>query len=62
MKKEYPRYTLRVSEELLYKIGYIAGFEGRTKNKEIEYVLKRHVDEFEREYGEISLPSNIEEE
>ncbi len=62
MKKEFPRYTLRVSAELLYKLGYIADFEGRTKNREIEYILKKHVNEFERNYGEISLPSDIEEE
>ena len=62
MKKEFPRYTLRVSAELLYKLGYIADFGGRTKNREIEYILKKHVNEFERNYGEISLPSDIEEE
>ncbi len=62
MKKEFPRYTLRVSAELLYKLGYIADFEGRTKNREIEFILKKHVNEFERSFGEIPLPSDIEEE
>ncbi len=40
MKKDYPRYTLRVSKELLYKLAYVADFYGRTKNREIEHVLK----------------------
>lgn len=62
MRKECPRYTLRVSAELLFKIGYIANFEGRTKNREIEFMLKKHINEFERNYGEIPLPSYIEEE
>ena len=31
MKDKLPRYTLRVSRELLDKLGYIAEFEGRTK-------------------------------
>ena len=34
MKKDYPRYTLRVSKELLYKLAYVADFYGRTKNRE----------------------------
>lgn len=62
MKKGCPRYTLRVSAEILYKLGYIANFEGRTKNREIEQVLKKHIFDFERNYGEIPLPNDIEEE
>lgn len=62
MRNNFPRYTLRTSPEILYKVGYIANFEGRTKNKEIEFILKKHIDEFERQYGEIPLPENIEEE
>lgn len=34
MKDDFPRYTLRISQILLDKIGYIAEYEGRTKNKE----------------------------
>lgn len=62
MKKEYPRYTLRVSNEYLYKLGCIAHFEGRTKNKEIEFMLRKYIDEFERLHGEIPLPNGIAEE
>ena len=36
MKDDFPRYTLRISQILLDKIGYIAEYEGRTKNKEFE--------------------------
>lgn len=50
-----PRYTLRVPQALLDKIGYIAEYEGRTKNWEIEQLLKRRVAEFEQEHGEIPL-------
>ena len=38
MKDNLPRYTLRISKTLLDKIGYIAEYEGRTKNREIEPV------------------------
>ncbi len=62
MKKDYPRYTLRVSKELLYKLAYVADFYGRTKNREIEHVLKKHIDDFEKQFGEITVPSSIIED
>ncbi|MBO5022380.1 MAG: hypothetical protein J6C53_02760 [Clostridia bacterium] len=62
MKKDYPRYTLRVSKELLFKLSYIADFYGRTKNREIEYVLKKHITEFEKQYGVIPVPDDIADE
>ena len=31
MKDTLPRYTLRVPQELLDKLAYIANYEGRTK-------------------------------
>ncbi len=51
MKKDHPRFTLRVSKNLLAKVEYIAEYYGRTKNKEIEQVLKKYVSEYERLYG-----------
>ena len=36
MNNQFSRFTLRVKPELLEKLGYIAEFEGRTKNKELE--------------------------
>ncbi|MBQ8443830.1 MAG: TraY domain-containing protein [Clostridia bacterium] len=62
MRRNYPRYTLRVSKEVLYKLKCICEFNGRTKNKEIEQVLKRHINEFEKKYGVINVPSDISEE
>lgn len=50
-----PRYTLRVSQELLDKLGYIAEYEGRTKNREIEQLIKKRIAEFEAVHGEIDL-------
>ena len=48
-----PRYTLRIPQRLLDKIGYIAEYEGRTKNKEIEQLIKRRIEEFEELHGKI---------
>ena len=49
------RFTLRVEQELLDKLGYIAEYEGRTKNRELEQLIKKRIREFEAEHGEISL-------
>ena len=35
MKDAMSRFTLRVPQELLDRLGYIAEYEGRTKNKEL---------------------------
>ncbi|MGN0629388.1 MAG: hypothetical protein ACI4IW_07160 [Oscillospiraceae bacterium] len=57
MKDNTPRYTLRIAQVWLDKIGYIAEYEGRSKNKEIEQLIKKRVTEFEKEHGTIE---NIE--
>lgn len=53
--KDYPRYTLRISKELLDKLAYTAEINSRTKNREIENVLKRYIADYERLYGKINL-------
>ena len=58
MKNEFPRYTLRVPQELLDKLGYIADYEGRTKNKEIEQLIEKRIAEFEAIHGEIQQEDN----
>ena len=55
MKDNLPRYTLRISQVLLDKLGYIAEYEGRTKNKEIEQLIKKRISEFEETHGKINL-------
>lgn len=47
------RFTLRLSRYILNKIGYIARFESRSKNKEIEQLIKKRIEEFEKEHGKI---------
>lgn len=57
MKDTLPRFTLRINPVLLEKLGYIAEFEGRTKNKELEQIIKKHIEEFETVHGEIRVDS-----
>ncbi len=49
------RYTIRIDRNLLDKFGYIAEYEGRTKNRELEQMIKRRIAEFEKEVGKIEL-------
>lgn len=53
MKDDKSRYTLRTSPELLEKLGYIAEYEGRTKNRELEQMIKQRIAAFEKEHGTI---------
>ena len=55
MKDNLSRYTLRVEQELLDKLGYIAEYEGRTKNKELEQMIKKRIRDFEAEHGTIEV-------
>ena len=60
MQDNLPRYTLRISQNLLNKLDYIATFEGRSKNKELEQLIKKRIAEFEKEHG--SIPNEIKED
>lgn len=54
------RYTLRVDREIFKKFRYIAAYEGRSANKEIEQFLKMRVAKFEREHGKIETDGDEE--
>lgn len=49
------RYTLRISPQLMEKLEFIAKYNGRTKNKEIEQLIKKAIREFEAEHGKIEI-------
>lgn len=49
------RYTMRIDKKLYEKFRYIADYSGRSVNREIEQMLKRRVEKFEKEHGEIPL-------
>lgn len=58
MPSDLPRYTLRIPQELLDKIRYIAEENGRSANREIELMIKSRIKSYEAEHGEIS-PSDL---
>lgn len=55
MANYYTPFSLRVSEELLDKVKYIAEENKRSANKEIEFALEQYVKAFEASNGKIKL-------
>ena len=55
MPSDLPRYTLRVGQEMLDKIRYIADDNFRTMNKELEMLIAKHIAEYESEHGPIKV-------
>lgn len=54
-EKDLARFTLRVPKELLEKFGYIAAYNGRTKNKELELMIKSRISAFEEKVEKIVI-------
>lgn len=49
-------FPLRLDDELREKLRFIAEQNSRSINKEIEFIVKRHIDAYEKEHGEITVP------
>ena len=49
-KQEKVRFTMRISQELLDKLGYIAEYYGRTKNRELEQMILSRIRAFESKH------------
>ena len=45
---------MRIERPLLDRLQYIAKYEGRTANKQLEQLVKKCIAEFESEHGEIT--------
>ena len=61
MNDIFLRYTLRVNKQLFGKFRYIAEYEGRSANKEIEQMMRKRVEKFENMHGDIKLDEKDEE-
>lgn len=51
-------FSLRIDDELLQKLHYVAKYEDRSANKEILRLIRRHVAEFEAAHGPIPTGHN----
>ena len=47
---------LEIDPELHYKLHYIAKYEGRSANRQILYLLRKCIKDFEANEGEIVVP------
>lgn len=55
MPSRKPFFSLRIPVELMDKLKYIADYNGRSANKEIEQLIIKHVNNFEKENGSINI-------
>ena len=58
MPSSVPMRGLRMTDELYLKLKYIAEKENRSYNQEAVYILKKFVEEYEKENG--TIPVDIE--
>ena len=45
--------SIRIEEEMLKKIGYVADFEGRSVNSHILVLIRENIEAFEKKFGKI---------
>lgn len=46
--------SIRIEEEMLEKLGFVADYEGRSVNSHILVPIRESIKNFEREHGEIT--------
>ena len=49
------KFTLRIESDLLEKFRYLAEYNGRSANRELKILIKRHIDKYEKKHGQIHL-------
>lgn len=54
MTDKIVKFTFRVDDEILKKFRYVAEYNARSANRELEVLVKRHIAEFEKEHGKIT--------
>ena len=45
--------SIRIEEEMLDKIGYVADYEGRSVNSHVLVLIRENIKKFEEEHGSI---------
>ena len=53
--------SIRIEEEMLRKIGYVADYEGRSVNSHILVLIRENIKQFEEQNGkiEVDIDTNI---
>ena len=55
MASKLPVLGVRIEDDLKERLKYIADYNGRSMNKEIEQLIIRHVRQIEKDNGKIDL-------
>ena len=55
MATDTAKFTLRTDSEILKKFRYAADYNGRSANRELEVLMKKHIAEFEKEHDKITF-------
>ncbi|MGM9551909.1 MAG: Arc family DNA-binding protein [Clostridia bacterium] len=45
--------SIRIEEEMLEKLGYVADYEGRSVNSHVLVLIRENIKKFEEEHGTI---------
>ncbi len=48
--------SIRIEEEMLEKLGYVADYEGRSVNSHVLVLIRENIKRFEAEHGAIREP------
>lgn len=57
IKAKQSKFTLQMDSDLLRKFHYVAEYNVRFGNRELEMLIKKLIAEFENQYGKITLDS-----
>ena len=49
------KFTLRTEPELLKKFRFVAEYNARSANRELEVLMKKHIADFEKAHGKIEI-------
>lgn len=59
MPSNKPTFLLRTEQEIIDKLKYIAEKENRTATKQLEYILKCYIEEWESKHERTELKSKL---
>ncbi|MBS5343071.1 MAG: hypothetical protein KHX91_00660 [Clostridium sp.] len=51
-------YSIRIEQDLLNKLHYMAAYDGRSANSQVLYYIKQAVTAFEKKNGPIEIEEN----
>ena len=53
--------SIRMEEEMLKKLAYVADYEGRSVNSHVLVLIRQNIQSFEREQGALTAPLAADE-